>query len=50
MSLGTLGIIGYGNMGSAIVGGLVDAGVYKPGTVNVFDMDTMTMLTQGVEY
>jgi len=35
----TIGIIGYGNMGSAIVKGLVDAGVFMPSDIHVADVD-----------
>lgn len=39
MSLGTLGIIGFGNMGSAIVKGLIGAGVFMPSDIHVTDID-----------
>ena len=39
MTVGTLGIIGYGNMGSAIAQGLVKAGTYMPSDIHVYDID-----------
>ncbi len=39
MASGTLGIIGYGNMGSAIVKGLVSSGTYMPSDIHVVDTD-----------
>lgn len=39
MSLGKLGLIGYGNMGSAIVKGIVDSGLLKPSDIRVYDSD-----------
>ncbi|MFC1694387.1 pyrroline-5-carboxylate reductase [Candidatus Latescibacterota bacterium] len=40
MSLGTLGLIGYGNMGSAIVKGLLEAGLFKTPDIHIYDIDT----------
>jgi len=37
MKSGNLGIIGYGNMGSAIIKGLIDAGLYKASSIYVYD-------------
>ena len=34
-----LGVVGYGNMGSAIVRGLITAGIYEASTIYVFDVD-----------
>ena len=39
MASGTLGIIGFGNMGSAIIGGLIDSQVYMPSDIHVYDID-----------
>ena len=39
MTLGRLGIIGYGNMGAAITGGIVDAGLFAESDIHVFDLD-----------
>ncbi len=39
MALGTLGIIGLGNMGSAIVGGLIKSNIYMPSDIHVYDID-----------
>ncbi len=39
MELGTLGLIGYGNMGSAIVNGLVGAKLFMPSDIHVADLD-----------
>ena len=39
MALGKLGIIGYGNMGSAIVKGIIAAKLLKPSDFRVFDID-----------
>jgi len=39
MKLHSLGLVGYGNMGSAILGGLVEAGIIKASEVHVFDID-----------
>jgi len=39
MARETLGIIGYGNMGSAIVDGLVAAGVFAPSDIHVVETD-----------
>ena len=35
-----LGIIGYGNMGSAIIRGLIDSGIYKAEDMYVYDVDS----------
>jgi len=40
MALGNLGVIGFGTMGSAIVGGLIQAGVYMPSDIHVYDIDS----------
>jgi len=40
MALGTLGIIGFGNMGSAIVNGLVKSNIYMPSDIHVYDIDS----------
>ncbi|MFC1552770.1 pyrroline-5-carboxylate reductase [Candidatus Latescibacterota bacterium] len=40
MAKGTLGIIGFGNMGSAIVGGLIQSKVYMPSDIHVYDLDS----------
>ena len=40
MTPGTLGIIGFGNMGSAIIGGLIESKAYMPSDIHVFDIDT----------
>ena len=37
MSLGTIGIIGFGNMGSAIITGLVTANLFMPSDIHVND-------------
>ena len=39
MASGTLGIIGFGNMGSAIINGLIDSHVYMPSDIHVFDIE-----------
>jgi len=39
MPLGTLGIIGYGNMGSAIVKGLLNTEYFMPSDIHVSDVD-----------
>jgi len=39
MALETLGMAGYGNMGSAILCGLVEAGVIRRSAIHVFDID-----------
>ncbi len=39
MAFGTLGIIGFGNMGSAIAGGLVKSNIYMPSDIHVYDID-----------
>jgi pyrroline-5-carboxylate reductase len=39
MSLGTLGVIGYGTMGSAIVSGLVKSSIYMPSDIHIHDID-----------
>jgi len=36
---GTLGFLGFGNMGGAILKGLLDSAVTAPGQVHVFDVD-----------
>ncbi|MFC1607555.1 pyrroline-5-carboxylate reductase [Candidatus Latescibacterota bacterium] len=41
MESGKLGIIGYGNMGAAIIRGLISAGLYKAGNISVFDVDSV---------
>ena len=43
MSLGTLGVIGYGNMGSAIISGLVKADIFMPSDIHVHDIDNEKM-------
>lgn len=40
MSKGTLGIIGFGNMGSAITGGLIQSDVYSPSEIHIYDLDS----------
>ena len=40
MESGKLGIIGYGNMGAAIIRGLISAGLYKAGNITVYDVDS----------
>lgn len=40
MALGTLGIIGFGNMGSAIVSGLVKSNIYMPSDIHIYDIDS----------
>ncbi|MFC1650221.1 pyrroline-5-carboxylate reductase [Candidatus Latescibacterota bacterium] len=40
MAKGTLGIIGFGNMGSAIIGGLIQSNVYMPSDIHIFDVDS----------
>ena len=40
MAKGTLGIIGFGNMGSAIVGGLIQSKVYMPSDIHIYDLDS----------
>jgi pyrroline-5-carboxylate reductase len=35
----TLGIIGFGNMGSAIVGGLLESHLFEPHAIHVYDPD-----------
>lgn len=40
MTSDTLGLIGYGNMGSAILGGLASAKVIEPSAIHVFDIDS----------
>jgi pyrroline-5-carboxylate reductase len=39
MLLGILGIIGFGNMGSAIVKGLINANIFMPSDIHVVDID-----------
>ena len=39
MESGKLGIIGYGNMGSAIIRGLIESGMYEAKSVCVVDVD-----------
>ncbi len=39
MNRGTLGIIGYGNMGSAITNGLIKSKRYLPSDIHIFDVD-----------
>ncbi len=39
MSIGKIGLVGAGNMGSAIVRGLVAAGIYRAEDVLVYDVD-----------
>ncbi len=39
MTSATLGLIGYGNMGSAILNGLVEAGTIRRSAIHVFDID-----------
>ena len=39
MALGTLGIIGFGTMGSAIVNGLIKSKTYMPSDIHVYDID-----------
>ena len=39
MILGTLGVIGFGNMGSAIIKGLVKAELFMPSDIHVCDID-----------
>ncbi len=41
MAQGTLGIIGFGNMGSAIIGGLIGAEMYMPSDIHVYDTDSV---------
>ncbi|HOZ50162.1 MAG TPA: pyrroline-5-carboxylate reductase [Candidatus Hydrogenedentes bacterium] len=36
---GTFGFLGFGNMGAAILGGLLKSGTLAPGCVRVFDVD-----------
>ena len=43
MSRGTLGVIGFGNMGSAIVSGIVKSGTYMPSDIHVHDADNEKM-------
>ncbi len=43
MSMGTLGVIGFGNMGSAIVSGIVKSGTYMPSDIHVHDTDNEKM-------
>ncbi len=40
MASGTLGIIGYGNMGAAIIGGLIESGISRPADIHVYDIDS----------
>ena len=40
MALGTLGIIGFGNMGSAIISGLIKSNIYMPSDIHVYDIDS----------
>lgn len=40
MAKGTLCIIGFGNMGSAIVGGLIQSKVYMPSDIHIYDIDS----------
>ena len=35
-----LGIIGCGNMGSAIIRGLIDSGIYSAQSIYVYDVDS----------
>ena len=39
MALGTLGIIGLGTMGSAIISGLIKSKIYMPSDIHVYDID-----------
>jgi pyrroline-5-carboxylate reductase len=41
MAQGTLGIIGFGNMGSAIISGLIGAEMYMPSDIHVYDIDSV---------
>ena len=45
MSLGTLGVIGFGNMGSAIINGLVAAGLFMPSDIHIADVDEKKLNT-----
>ena len=43
MAMGTFGVIGFGNMGSAIVSGLVKSEICMPSDIHVHDIDSEKM-------
>ena len=49
MTLGRLGIVGYGNMGSAIVKGLTDNGLFMASDIHVYDIDKDKLDKAGAE-